>query len=361
MSVVIKRLLKLSKEQLPTRRKRVAKKELPALKAEQFISKKREKTARELATEASLKDRLLKSQYDAADAKLNARAKRAKADFIEMNIGDTPERRAVREAKEALQVAKKAEPSTQQLLLEYLRDNEATTRKAVRSAEKLSTMLKIEQDSRKQGGRPAGSKNIKRRPSSSGESVPAGASVPALESAITLSAIAPAPAPVVVGSPASTITGVRVSRKLTDLQKEQNKQARIEAKRLANRSPEILLGASAGAPTPPVRKRSLPIPKVPSVPVAKASAQALALDSDAGEGSGSDTDTGKGFNQALIGKGEQLKAGKNKVYMSETKAHLETLNNYNRRVVIPKNDIVDVERFLNTSLENRAIPIRNIL
>ena len=91
----------------------------------------------------------------------------------------------------------------------------------------------------------------------------------------------------------------------------------------------------------------------------KAAAAPVAVAKAPGDAS-SDEAEGAGFNRALIGKGEQLHAGKQKVYMSETMADLDTLNRHNQRTVIPKRDIVDVERFLNTTLQNRAIPIRNL-
>ena len=124
-SVIVKRLLKIRDEEgQPTRRKRVVKSDLPALKAKQFVGKKRNVAKEKAQLASALKDKLLKAQYDTAEKKLNARSKTAKAEFAEMNIADTPERRAAREAKEATQLASKNAPSTQQMLLEYLREND---------------------------------------------------------------------------------------------------------------------------------------------------------------------------------------------------------------------------------------------
>ena len=334
-SVIVKRLLRIREEGAPTRRKRIAKSAPPALKAEQFVGKKRDVTKEKAKLASALKDKLLKAQYDVADQKLNARKKAAKAEFAEMNIADTPERRGAREAKEITQLALKNAPSTQQMLLEYLREND----------KKVSSMSKEIVASRAKGIFERDRKKAVR--ASKKTTMDA-------ETAALVNAFPPPQAQAQVGSPASTIPGERPKTK-TQLNKEAaaaKKAAKTLAKREAEaealrgrRVPEVITGA-------PTRTLSATPRKLPSTPTPKAGVPAVAK--GPGDAS-SDEAEGAGFNRALIGKEEQLHAGKQKVYMSETMAHLDTLNRYNQRTVIPRHDIVDVERYINTTLENKAI------
>lgn len=334
-SVIVQRLLKIRNEEAPTRRKRVVKSDLPPLKAKQFVGKKRDVAKEKAKLASALKDKLLKAQYDVADKKLNARKKAAKAEFAEMNIADTPERRLAREEKEVIQLALKNAPSTQQMLLEYLREND----------KKASSMSKEIVASRAKGIFERDRKKAVR--ASKKTTMDA-------ETAALVNAFPPPQAQ--VGSPASTIPGERP--KTATQQKKEAAAANRAAKSLAKkeekaaealrkgRVPEVITGA-------PTRTLSATPRKLPSTPTPKAGVPP-AVAKAPGDAS-SDEAEGAGFNRALIGKGEQLHAGKQKVYMSETMAHLDTLNRHNQRTVIPRHDIVDVERYINTTLENKAI------
>ena len=333
-SVIVQRLLKIRNEEAPTRRKRVVKSDLPPLKAKQFVGKKRNVAKEQAQLASALKDKLLKAQYDVADKKLNARKKAAKAEFAEMNIADTPERRLAREEKEVIQLALKNAPSTQQMLLEYLREND----------KKASSMSKEIVASRAKGIFERDRKKSARALKTTMDA----------ETAALVDAFPPPQAQ--VGSPASTIPGERPKTK-TQLNKEAaaaKKAAKEQAKKeekaaealRKGRVPEVITGA-------PTRTLSATPRKLPSTPTPKAGVPP-AVAKAPGDAS-SDEAEGAGFNRALIGKGEQLHAGKQKVYMSETMAHLDTLNRHNQRTVIPRHDIVDVERYINTTLENRAI------
>ena len=328
-SVIVKRLLKIRDEAQPTRRKRVVTSDLPALKAKQFVGKKRNVAKEKAQLASALKDKLLKHQYDTAEKKLNARSKAAKAEFAEMNIADTPERRATREAKEATQLALKNAPSTQQMLLEYLRENDKKAANAANEIVAYRGQLLAEKILKKRG-RPVGSKNKPVEVEEVKAEVVRDAMASAPEALVLVSpkkkrSLPAKPAPGLAGSPAA---GIKVLTPAEIVKEEaKNKKQLASAEKKARRE----------------------LKKVAPVAVAKAPGDAS-----------TDEETGAGFNKALIGKGEQLRAGKDKVYMSETMADLDTLNRHNQRMVIPKRDIVDVERFLNTTLQNRAIPFRNL-
>ena len=361
-SVIVKRLLKIRDEGAPTRRKRVVKSDLPPLKAKQFVGKKRNVAKEQAQLASALKDKLLKAQYDTAEKKLNARSKTAKAEFAEMNIADTPERRAAREAKEAIQLASKNAPSTQQMLLEYLRENdkkaliasnEIVAHRARLGAEKIL----------KRRGRPIGSKNKPVEVEEVKAEVVKDAMASAPEALVLVSPkiikkkrSLPA-TPGLAGSPASGIkvlTPAEIVKEEAKNQKAREKAEKAEEK--AREWEELTAIKKAETTARNDAKRQAKAEKRAQKKIAMAPVAVAKAPGDAS----SDEAEGAGFNRALIGKGEQLHAGKQKVYMSETMADLDTLNRHNQRTVIPKRDIVDVERFLNTTLQNRAIPIRNL-
>ena len=364
-SVIVKRLLKIRDTETPTRRKRVVKSDLPALKAKQFVGKKRNVAKEKAQLASALKDKLLKAQYDTAEKKLNARSKTAKAEFAEMNIADTPERRAAREAKEATQLASKNAPSTQQMLLEYLRENDKKAANAANEIVAHRARLGVEKILKRRG-RPVGSKN---KPAEVGE-VKAEVVKDAMASAgpealvlvspkiIKKKRSLPARPPTsVAGSPAAGIkvlTPAEIMKEEARNQKAREKAEKAEEKAREREELTAIKKAETTARNDAKRQE-----KAEKRALKKAAAAPVAVAKAPGDAS-SDEAEGAGFNRALIGKGEQLHAGKQKVYMSETMADLDTLNRHNQRTVIPKRDIVDVERFLNTTLQNRAIPIRNL-
>ena len=358
-SVIVKRLLKIRDEGAPTRRKRVVKSDLPPLKAKQFVGKKRNVAKEQAQLASALKDKLLKSQYDTAEKKLNARKKAAKAEFAEMNIADTPERRAAREAKEATQLASKNAPSTQQMLLEYLRENDKKAANAANEIVAHRARLGVEKILKRRG-RPVGSKN---KPAEVGE-VKAEVVKDAMASAGPEALVLVSPkiikkkrslpaTPGLAGSPAA---GIKVLTPKQIMKEEAITQKRLEKERATAEKEELTALKKAETTARNDAKRQAKAEKRAQKKIAMAPVAVAKAPGDAS----SDEAEGAGFNRALIGKGEQLHAGKQKVYMSETMADLDTLNRHNQRTVIPKRDIVDVERFLNTTLQNRAIPIRNL-